>query len=137
MINISELDNAKEYIEILHRVQAYNTSKLEVIGAVSILIYSKDIFKKNKDINSFIVDVLQLQYPEYIMKSRTLIVAKVSRYIYLLAPEELLNISSRINTFFDIKEFSELKEIDKIKPTNKKMRKKNENDKLDTWLKGL
>ena len=58
-----------------------NVPKYKIIGIVTELIYSKVIFNKNKEIFNFIKDVFGIELKDYILKSRTMIVAKVSRVI--------------------------------------------------------
>lgn len=110
---------------ILYRNELKNKSipKYKLIGIVTELIYSKKIFKKNKDIKIFINDIFSIELKEYILKSRTLIVAKISKeitysentYLYKSA---LINF---VNNQIDI-----IKKEDNIKD------KKNE---FDGWLK--
>jgi len=54
----------------------------KLIGITSELIFSKEIFPKNKDISIFIENVFGITYKDYIMKSRTMVVAKISRLLY-------------------------------------------------------
>lgn len=58
-----------------------NVPKYKIIGIVSELIFSKTVFPKNIEISKFLVNVFSVQYKDYVLKSRTTIVAKISRYI--------------------------------------------------------
>ncbi len=69
---------------ILYRNELKNKQiyKYKLIGIVSELLLSKQIFPKNKDIGEFLESIFNLTYKGYIMKSRTILVAKVVRFIY-------------------------------------------------------
>ncbi|WP_143076538.1 hypothetical protein [Peptostreptococcus sp. D1] len=53
-----------------------------MIGILSEMILSKEIFQKNSDIDEFITNVFDISFKHYVYKSRTLIVAKTTRIIY-------------------------------------------------------
>ncbi len=55
--------------------------KYKILGIVTELLYSKEVFSHNSEIIDFLKDVLSLEYKSYVIKSRTLIVAKTCRYI--------------------------------------------------------
>lgn len=59
-----------------------NIQKYKLIGIIVELLLSKDVFKRNSEISAFIKDIFDLELKEYIMKSRTMIVAKISRVIH-------------------------------------------------------
>ena len=68
---------------ILYRNELKN-SKIQtykLIGIVSELVLSKEIFKNNIDIEDFIVNVFNLRFKDYLYKSRTLLVARLTREI--------------------------------------------------------
>lgn len=56
-------------------------SNYKLIGIISELILSKLIFKKNSDIGFFLKEIFAIEYKEYIMKSRTSILAHTIRKI--------------------------------------------------------
>jgi hypothetical protein len=58
-----------------------NVSKYKIIGIVTELILSKEVFKKNSDIASFIQEIFSVTMKDYILKSRTMIVAHICRII--------------------------------------------------------
>lgn len=55
--------------------------KYKIIGIVTELLFSKKIFSHNSEIANFIKEVFLIEYKSYILKSRTLIVAKTCRSI--------------------------------------------------------
>ncbi len=52
------------------------------MGICSDLILSKDIFKNNKDLKPFIIEVFNIEFREYVFLSRSTLSARVSRVIY-------------------------------------------------------
>ncbi len=58
-----------------------NVSNYKLIGIVTELIFSKEIFKKNSDISVFIQEIFDITLKDYILKSRTMIVAHTCRMI--------------------------------------------------------
>lgn len=98
------------------------------IGAVTLLIYSKEAFKNNKDIEPFLKEVFNVEYLPYVIQSRTLISARLGRELTIKESKEIKKINKKVLQYFD-KDF----------PLNKskKRQKKNANEKLDTWLKGF
>lgn len=55
--------------------------RYKILGIITELLYSKKIFLRNSDINDFLREVFAIEYKSYVIKSRTLIVAKTCRYI--------------------------------------------------------
>lgn len=53
--------------------------KYKLIGMVSQLIFSISIFKTNHEIEPFLLSVFGLTFKPYVLKSRTLMVARVSK----------------------------------------------------------
>lgn len=58
-----------------------NIPKYKILGIITELIFSTEIFSRNLEIKEFLKDVLSTEYKDYVMKSRTLIVAKICRQI--------------------------------------------------------
>lgn len=106
------------------------TSKNFTIGTVQILIYSSEVFKNNKDIVPFLEEVFNQSYLPYVIKSRNLIAAKVGRYLASIEEQEVSKIDKAIVAYF---------ELDPKLKDNKgnKSKKKNSNQKLDAWLRGI
>lgn len=71
----------------------------KIIGITTELILSKDIFKKNNDISRFLKIIFNISYKEYVMNSRTMIVARVSRLVYSLEKKDLDEIRKRLLDF--------------------------------------
>ena len=98
-----------------------NVARYKLIGIVAELIFSREIFKKNSDISEFLEKVFRIEYKEYIMKSRTLIISHISKNIVKLDnfenKKELLG-------FINCK-IEELKEGEDVK---------DEKNQFDGWL---
>jgi len=109
-------------------------NRIELLGVFSILIVKKDILKKNSDVGDFIEAVIGVKFPEYVIKSRTLMSARVNRI--LIAEEDDLKLKEIYKDMLDYLCNQEEK-INQEENTYKKQKKKNENDKLKKWLKGL
>lgn len=99
----------------------------ELLGITCMLLYDKNIFPKNKDIEPFLNEVFGISFLDYVFKSRTLIVARLTKYIYLENNERINDIQMKIINFL------KQKNQDKVK----KKVKKNANTQLESWLKGL
>ncbi|WP_373180573.1 hypothetical protein [Enterococcus durans] len=69
---------------ILYRNELKNRNlpKYKLMGICSDLILSKDIFKNNKDLKPFIIEVFNIEFREYVFLSRSTLSARVSRVIY-------------------------------------------------------
>ena len=100
-----------------------NVPKYKIIGIVTELIYSRVIFNKNKEIFNFIKDVFGIELKDYILKSRTMIVAKVSRVI--INSENVTECKKELYEFINL-QIEILKKNEDIKD------KKNE---FDGWIK--
>ncbi|NMH67933.1 hypothetical protein HF072_03940 [Bacillus sp. RO3] len=103
-------------------------NKNYLIGTVTLLIFSTEVFKNNKDIVPFLEEVFNVSYLPYVMKSRTLISAKLGRELFHKNENELEVINKKLFSYFGLNNDS---------TGSKKKTKKNANDKLDSWLKGL
>lgn len=92
-------------------------ARYKVIGIVSKMLLSKELFLKNTEINEFLKYVFEIEYKEYVMASRTLIVARTVRLIEEFSDTDYLNCKKRLYKYID----------SKITNTNKK-------NTFDGWL---
>ncbi|MCY8914283.1 hypothetical protein MOE47_09480 [Bacillus atrophaeus] len=114
----------------LNKLLNVNVDQIDIIGVSVALIYSKDIFKRNGDLKLFLKNVYNLEFLPYVTKSRTLIVARVSKELNKLTEEDLHIIKNKIISFFD--------DSNKNTENNVKFSKKNNaNTKMKKWLEGL
>ncbi|MFJ8529652.1 hypothetical protein [Bacillus sp. NPDC094106] len=126
-------------LEFKKHVQLEKENKNYTIGTVTLLIYSKEVFKNNKDIVSFLSDVFDESYLPYVIKSRTLVAAKLGRALAKKEEKEFRSIDKSILIYFDSVIFDNSREAEETKETKKikRNKKKNANDKLDSWLRGM
>lgn len=74
--------------------------RYEIYSIVTMLILSKDVFAKNIEIKNFANDI-GLELKDYVIKSRTNILAKTLRYINTRNIEELKEISNFLVEFIN------------------------------------
>ena len=111
------------YVElILYRNELKNKSihKYKIIGMVSELLLSKKVFSNNQAIQEFLSDVFSLEFKEYVFRSRTLIVARVTREILKIDDD-----STYKNKLYDFVQ----QKIDEFKDPIKK-----EKNEFDGWM---
>ncbi|MGY0213418.1 hypothetical protein [Bacillus cereus] len=80
-----------------------NPARYKVIGIVSKMLLSKELFMKNAEINEFLKYVFHIEYKEYVMDSRTLIVARTVRLIESFSDNDYLNCKKRLYKYIDSK----------------------------------
>lgn len=107
---------------ILYRNELKNKliPKYKLIGIVSSLLLSKEIFKNNAAVYDFVKDVFSIDLKPYLIKSRTLTVAKISKLIFSM--EDDRSYKNKLYSFIQ-------KLIDSMSDPDKK--KKNQ---LDGWF---
>lgn len=127
MIDLIELGKGDEHARNLKKLSASNDFVF-FMGLVVLFIYSKDIFPKNNSIKAFLEVVFKNSFPDYIMKSRTLIVAKATRLILSAEVQKREQYKSNFLEFFGNQEASS---------RNRNNKKKNENDQFDIWLRKM
>lgn len=107
---------------ILFRNELKNKTipKYKIIGIVSQLLLSRKIFSSNMDIEKFLKDIFELEFKTYVFRSRTLIVARVTREI----------LSSENDNVYKNKLYDFVQE----KIENLKEETKNEKNEFDGWI---
>jgi hypothetical protein len=119
--------NEKEYF--LSKIEKRDFDNIDLMGLNVAILYSRNYFVKNQDINSFLQEVYEIEFLPYVMKSRTLIVARITKEINKKSPEELKSIRNKMVNYLN---------RDSIKEDNKKnSKKKDANEKMKSWLEGL
>lgn len=73
--------------------------KYKIIGISSELILSKELFKNNIDIVPFIEVVFSTSFRPYVIKSRTLLLARVSSLINDYSDEQLFNVKTKLYNY--------------------------------------
>ena len=79
-----------------------DVNKVELMGIMGILIISKDLIRKNIDVGNFVEDVMGVNFPEYVIKSRTLISARVNRILVDIEDDaEIRKIRKKVLEYLD------------------------------------
>lgn len=94
--------------------------KYKIIGIVSQLLLSRKIFPANIDIEKFLADIFKLKFKTYLFKSRTLIIARMTREI----------LSSENDNIYKNRLYQFVQE----KIENLKAEIKNEKNEFDGWI---
>ena len=106
---------------------------IELMGIMGMIIISKDILKRNSEVKELIEKALGLTFPEYVIRSRTLMSARVNRFLVGIDNEsEIKKYQKKILNYLESLEDPKVPE-----KVVRKAKKENENDKLKKWLKGL
>jgi len=124
-------DNKKEILEILKRK---NIDIVKLLGIITIIILDKDFFAHNADVGSFLEKVMEIKLPVYVIKSRTLMAARSGKIIINYNLNEQIELKDKIYEY--LKE-ADLKEEKLQLVSKKRNKKKNENEKLEKWLRRL
>lgn len=135
---MSESNEIKKNIDSLKRkFSKKNIDLFDMLGNFAVLIYTKKLFKSNKELSESLNAIFNIHLPDYIVKSRPLTLARISKIIFELDAEgsDFSNILNE--TILVIKEKEKIAEKDEKNAPNVKKGKKNENEKLESWLKGL
>lgn len=77
-------------------------SKEYLIGTLSSLVFSKELFSRNSDIEPFIYDVFDIKYLSYVFRSRTLLFARLTKDVILNEDIDYIDISKKCSLFFEI-----------------------------------
>ncbi len=118
-------------------IQSYlkknSISVIDLIGIIALMIITRDIFKKNSEVYDFVNDILDVRFPQYVIKSRTLMVARINRLLVGMDESQIKKIQLNLTSYLEEVNISEMEE----RFITHKKKKKNENEKLEKWLKGL
>ena len=110
----------KDLILFRNELKNKTVPKYKIIGIVSQLLLSRKIFPANIDIEKFLKDIFVLEFKTYLFRSRTLIVARVTREI----------LSSEHDHVYKNKLYNFIQE----KIENLKEETKNEKNEFDGWI---
>lgn len=82
-------------------LKSKNIARYKLIGITTELILDSSFFNKNEEIVPFLLKVYNLSFKEYVIKSRTMIIARTSREIYKLDSKQYENLRKRIFEFLN------------------------------------
>ena len=106
----------------------------ELIGLYGMILFSKELFRKNSQVADFVNHTMNLNLANYIIKSRALITAKVIKTLINYDVKEQKYLHDKCIEYFN--KLEKVDNVQEIKRTDTK-KKKSENEKLSIWLKGL
>lgn len=76
------MENHKELYRFMSMIKESRVSKEMFIGTIVMMMLNKKIFDKNISLSKFVNEAFNLSLPLYIVRSRTLMVAKICRIIF-------------------------------------------------------
>lgn len=82
-------------------LKSKNIARYKLIGITTELILDSNFFNKNEEIVPFLLEVYNLAFKEYVITSRTMIIARASREIYKLDTKEYENLRRRMFEFLN------------------------------------
>lgn len=121
----------KQLIDLL--VSATNNSTL-FVGVTAKILLSKQIFKKNIDLSIFIQEIFDISFLNYVIRSRTLILARVIKHINQLNDKETTKLAIKMHNYL-IKQG--ISDTNKEKEKKVKNKKNNTLDFMDKWIFGI
>lgn len=116
-----------------------------LVGFLSKLIFSNEIFIKNNDLYLFINKIFKLELKMYVISSRTLMFSRLSKHIVrdlteveiIIIRKNIVNILYEIIDEADkIQNSSVFKTIEK-KDKNKRKKKNTTTESISKWIKGI
>ena len=96
--------------------------KYKIIGITAQLLFSKKIFYRNCEIDKFLKELLEVEFKSYVLRSRTLIVAKTCKLIDNM--DSYSNYQKKLHKFV-------CEKIEQLKKDNDLKEQKNE---FDRWI---
>lgn len=108
----------KPYNYFRSELKSKNIARYKLIGISTEIILDDKIFKKNEELSPFLRTIYNLSFKDYIMKSRTLIIARTSRVVYQLDDKEVEELRRKLLMF--INGILELKDTNKDNNGEKK-----------------
>lgn len=115
---------------------------IETIGLNTLIVLSTILFPSNEDIKSYTEENIKTELKDYLFSSRTLLVARINRYIYDLEVEELIKLNKQLNDYLiniGNKYNEKVKEgtNNKFEKGNVNIKRNKSKDNLKTWLKNI
>lgn len=104
--------------------------KEELISTLAMFIFDKSIVKTNKALYSILNEFLDVKYLDYVIASRTLLFAKISREVYDSGDEKFIRMARSMEMLISGKN-------EGVKKINIKNTRKNSNKSFKLWMDGL
>jgi len=129
---MKKMDNYNTLNNIIHLYRNQKVSKETFIGAIVCLLLDKQTFKSNNEVGEFINLILNIQIPTYMVRSRTLMVARVCRIINGLDTKNIEKLSNTTYRFLKTIMLHELNQKSKVAGTGR-----DSLSNLDKWITGI
>lgn len=84
----------------LYEVENVTETNIELFWILPPLLYSKNTFKKRKDVENFVVNVLDMKFSNYVFKSRSILVGRVLKNIHKMDLETSVKLRNNLIHFF-------------------------------------
>ncbi|HDR2474539.1 hypothetical protein ABG794_17865 [Enterobacter soli] len=126
-------------VEMLHELVFKKPSSREgFIGLITMVIYSKDIFVKNEDVAMFVKNVFGISFLDYVIRSRTLLCARVTRSLVSMSEDDIKESASKVSIYFGSDKYiSQYNEMFIKHNKNIIKNKSNANRDVGTWISAL
>lgn len=105
-------------------LRSKNIPRYKMIGIVTEILLSKEVFPKNEDISAFLSHVFGIVYKEYVLKSRTTILARCIREIYIVEEKKFELYRKQLLDY--------VKSDVEVKPNSKR-----KSDSFHKWMDGI
>lgn len=125
------IDNKTDYI--INRLNYSVSTKEELIGLLTMAIYSKEIFPTNKLVKIFVEEVFLMSFLDYVYHSRTLLCARLMRTVSSYEEKDLKITNKSIRNFFSIYLNGRERNLNLLS----KNRKGNANKDMTKWIEGI
>ncbi|MFD0768886.1 hypothetical protein ACFQZ1_08160 [Bacillus sp. CGMCC 1.60114] len=102
----------------LYEIENLTETNIELFWILPPLLYSKKTLKNRKDVENFVVNVLDMKLSNYVFKSRSILVGRVLRNIHKMDLETSVKLRNNLIYFFR----------EKVDNTEKNLEKSNSND---------
>ncbi|EJP8300948.1 hypothetical protein NZA78_004945 [Escherichia coli] len=112
------------------------SSKEAFIGLITIAIYSREIFVKNEDAAEFVKNVFGLSFLDYVIKSRTLLCARLTRNLVNMSERDIKECIYKASEYFKTDKFI-IGHNENSLTFKKSNVKRNANRDVGTWINAL
>lgn len=133
---MNKYNNSLEILQAL--VYKKSSSREAFIGLITIVIYSREIFVKNEDAAKFVKNVFGLSFLDYVVKSRTLLCARLTRNLVNMSDRDIKESIYKASEYFKTDKFIiEYNENSHTFNKNNLKNKHNANRDVGTWISAL
>lgn len=133
---MNKYNNSLDILQAL--VYKKPSSKEGFIGLITMLIYSREIFVKNEDAAKFVKEVFGLNFLDYVIKSRTLLCARLTRSLVSMNDKDFKDYANKVSIYFNTDKF--IIEYNESMHSLNKMNIKNKHNAsrdVGTWISAL